>query len=230
MYGGIRCSDIETVEQMEQWLDGGGHINSPFVSIFSETPLILQAIEGNTDVVKYLVKKGANINIGDEYNITPFHNICKYGHEDLFDYFVEKLGVNFDDTRSINFACSNNQVNIVKKLLNLGVKIDGSVGHGYQAIHHACYGGGNPDNSVEIVDHLILHGADLNVQNEQGETPLHLAVSAGNLKIIEKLLSMSADTTLVNLERKTALESLYYNNPHHKEITELFNKYITTEQ
>ena len=55
VYGGIRCSDIETIDQMAKWLNGGGDINSREVSIFWETPLILQAIKGNTDVVKYLI-------------------------------------------------------------------------------------------------------------------------------------------------------------------------------
>lgn len=228
VYGGIRCSDIETIDQMAKWLNGGGDINSREVSIFWETPLILQAIKGNTDVVKYLINKGANFNIADDYNATPFERICQYGHEDLFDYFVETLHVNIDGTTHspIGRACNCGQINIVKKLLNLGAKIDGQ---DYHAIHSACYGGGNSNNPVELVNHLILHGADLNVQTKKGKTPLHLAVAAENLNIIEKLLVMNVDTTIVNNEGQTAFENIYSKSLNRNKIEELFKKYSTHE-
>jgi ankyrin repeat protein len=43
--------------------------------------------------------------------------------------------------------------------------------------------------TVEIVDLLLKHFAEVNAQDEEGITPLHLACISGNLPMVKKLIS-----------------------------------------
>ena len=52
------------------------------------TPLH-EAEIGNLDVVKYLVEKGADVNIPDENGWTPLHIAAKEGKLDVVKYLVE---------------------------------------------------------------------------------------------------------------------------------------------
>lgn len=57
------------------------------------------------------------------------------------------------------------------------------------------------------VKDLIKSGADVNYQNNCGETPLFFATSDGDLKIVKELLEAGADVTIRNKYGDTALKS-----------------------
>ncbi|KAL9024741.1 MAG: hypothetical protein Q9180_007823, partial [Flavoplaca navasiana] len=46
---------------------------------------------------------------------------------------------------------------------------------------------------VEAIQYLLIHGADIHVQDSVYETPLHSAASAANIACVELLLSSGAD-------------------------------------
>eukprot|EP01120_Amphizonella_sp_Union-15-10_P003364 TRINITY_DN13787_c0_g1_i1.p1 TRINITY_DN13787_c0_g1~~TRINITY_DN13787_c0_g1_i1.p1 ORF type:complete len:611 (-),score=110.35 TRINITY_DN13787_c0_g1_i1:99-1931(-) len=57
-----------------------------------------------------------------------------------------------------------------------------------------------------LVAHLVAETPkDLNVQNQNGLTPLHVACKSGNSTIVEELLRNGANVTIRDLEGKTAL-------------------------
>ena len=76
----------------------------------------------------------------------------------------------------------------------------------------------------EVVKHLIENGANVNVQNNQGYTPLYLAVVLEHFKSAQLLFNAGADvnikdnegksvqTTAIGSGHKTALEFLEKNN------------------
>lgn len=49
------------------------------------------------------------------------------------------------------------------------------------------------NNKVEIVQYLLANGADVNIENRYGETPILAASSTGNLKLIRLLMGEGAD-------------------------------------
>ncbi|GFO68779.1 hypothetical protein GMLC_23580 [Geomonas limicola] len=57
-----------------------------------------------------------------------------------------------------------------------------------------------------IVGKLIENGAFVNCQNEQGDTPLHIAVQKKNSHYIRLLITNGADVELPNSEGKTPLD------------------------
>jgi ankyrin repeat protein len=53
---------------------------------------------------------------------------------------------------------------------------------------------------------LLAHGADINVQDEDGWTPLYLASTRGTLEAVRLLLKHGADVEVKNNNGKTALQ------------------------
>lgn len=53
-------------------------------------------------------------------------------------------------------------------------------------------------STSEEVSLLYAQGADLNVQDVLGLTPLHLAVIQGNLPVVERLLTLGANSQLLD--------------------------------
>ncbi len=53
---------------------------------------------------------------------------------------------------------------------------------------------------------LRAHDADINAQNAQGNTPLHLALQYGHVDIVQTLLNAHADYTVRNTRNQTPLD------------------------
>lgn len=63
-------------------------------------------------------------------------------------------------------------------------------------------------NQEKICEHLLYHGADLKLTDDQGDTPLHIALChEADLKIIQLLLINGASLTMQNKEGKSAFHN-----------------------
>ena len=67
------------------------------------------------------------------------------------------------------------------------------------------------NNEPEIIDLLVKSGANVNAQDAEGFTPLHMATIHGNLKIVKKLVDLEADVNIVTTDGKTAAELAHLN-------------------
>ncbi len=72
---------------------------------------------------------------------------------------------------------------------------------------HAAAAGSDPEAAREIVRLLIAHGADVNIPQDGGWTPLHQAASAGNLPLVELLLDAGADLHARAADGSTPLDT-----------------------
>jgi ankyrin repeat protein len=70
---------------------------------------------------------------------------------------------------------------------------------------------------------LLYKGANINVQDESGNTPLHYAAANGKKDMVALLLENQADPTTVNTKEQKAID--YANIKGFNEITELLLKY-----
>jgi ankyrin repeat protein len=57
--------------------------------------------------------------------------------------------------------------------------------------------------SIDVVEQLLARGADINLPNRYGSTPLHSACSSHNLPLIKLLLSHNADIRAIDVRRQT---------------------------
>ena len=102
-------------------------------------------------------------------------------------------------------SCSEENLDIVQLLLNVGVDVNGSDGI-IAPLHYASWCG-----NIEIIELLIEAGADVNRASTDddgiiaGSTPLHDAASQSQLTCLTSLLEAGADPNIANREGQTPL-------------------------
>lgn len=64
---------------------------------------------------------------------------------------------------------------------------------------------------VSLVQSMLIHDADVQAQNSEGETSLHLAVMCGRLRTAELLLQYGADVSVRDKYGCTPLMSVVFN-------------------
>jgi len=67
-------------------------------------------------------------------------------------------------------------------------------------------------NDVEAVKAFIKKGANVNVANEKGDTPLHWAITTGRSDLIELLIEKGANLNARNMKGLTPLHGAVYMN------------------
>ena len=74
---------------------------------------------------------------------------------------------------------------------------------------------------------LIAKGADVNIKDNNGRTPLHVACLLGHKDAVELLIAKSADISVKDNKEQTALSLA--KEQGHEEIVELLRKHGAKE-
>lgn len=107
----------------------------------------------------------------------------------------------------------------VTALLDGGTDVNGRNKSGSYALNNAAV-----ENEVEVIRILLLRGADPNVQNSQGDTPLICATkyAGGKAATVKLLMEAGTDLTIQDNKGKTALD--YANDKQQQEAIALLEK------
>ncbi|OBA15172.1 uncharacterized protein OGAPODRAFT_49734, partial [Ogataea polymorpha] len=106
----------------------------------------------------------------------------------------DEIKLTFQHDTVIHTACSNNAHRSLELLLEyFSVCIDQRGHHGYTASHVCCLA-----NFPLCLSVLLENGAYPNIQDDDGNSPLHLALQYGALECIDLLVAYKADGQLVN--------------------------------
>ncbi|KAI4459833.1 g9a isoform b [Holotrichia oblita] len=142
------------------------------------TPLMVAVLSFKNDIVKYLIKAGANISFKGTDGMTALHLAAEWGNLESCELLVEAATnkqeyINCADDggwTALVWACEHNHLNIVKYLLRKGA--DPSLRDLKQniALHWAAFSG-----CQENVELLLNYGTDVNVVNAQGDTPFDIS-------------------------------------------------------
>ncbi|MEE6450771.1 ankyrin repeat domain-containing protein [Gottfriedia acidiceleris] len=107
----------------------------------------------------------------------------------------------------LGIAAHYGQYEVVKTLIKNGAQIN-ALSHSKlsfipqnTALHAAIAGA----KSIELIEFLITNGADPNISDSEGNTPLHIAAFEGNTSIAEHLLKNGAQIK-TNNSGKTPIE------------------------
>ena len=71
---------------------------------------------------------------------------------------------------------------------------------GWAVLNSACHSG-----SMELVQWLVEHGANVNAKNIKGETVLHSAAYSGNMELVQWLIERGANVKAKDKERNTVV-------------------------
>jgi ankyrin repeat protein len=93
----------------------------------------------------------------------------------------------------IHECCRTGNLVEFRRLLVLNIDVNQPDDSGYMPVHIAS--DARSVNHTEIVRLLIEHGADINVKNRVGHTPLYYAVKYKNINLIRELIEHGANVT-----------------------------------
>jgi ankyrin repeat protein len=161
-----------------------------------ETPLHLAAAFGHVEAVRSLIKDEANlINAKDVNGYTPLWRAVLAGHYEV----ARALNPNQQDecgNTLLHGAAMCNGENIVDFLIKVGADINIKNTEGHTPLECALLAN----------HHQIVSKLNLNQQDEDGNTPLHLAVRAGKGGRVDCLMKARADINIKNKEGQTPLD------------------------
>lgn len=139
------------------------------------TALFIASDKGFVDIVDFLLEKGANVN----------------------------KGIGRHKITSLMIACKNGNIDIIDRLLPYS-HVNQTDADGESAIFHTLKHI-NRNNVRAIIDRLLAYGADINLQNKIGYTPIMKRMSNNRLEICKLLLNYGANLMLKSKSEETVL-------------------------
>ena len=142
----------------------------------------------------------------------------------MVEFFCDKMDMKKNNKAFyplIFYATPKNSIEIIKLLLAKGVDINERLYTTDEtALHHAIY-----YSKKELIEFLILNGADINALNKDFETPLMCTIALDKPDIAELLLKNGADPDIKNKDGYTALEIAEQQEKPDQSLIELLKKY-----
>lgn len=168
------------------------------------TPLNLAALNGNAEIARLLIERGADIHSGDADNSQPIHCAAISGNVPIIEMLL-RAGANINEqdnngATALTFAAGRGRAEMVRFLLEKGCDPGLRNNRGVTALFFA----GTP----EIAALMLGKGANVNEQTNDGNTPLHNAVSRGRVSLTTFLLEHGADPNARNNDGMTPIFSL----------------------
>ena len=187
----ITAAEAGDVAVVEQLLKQNANINRQDVR--GRTAVMAATHGHHADVVRALIQAGADINIRDNRLDNPF---LYAGAEGLLDILKLTIAAGADTKLTNRFggtalipACERGHVEVVKELLT---RTDVDVNHvnnlGWTALLEAIILSAGGPRHQQIVPLLLDHGADVNIADNDGVTPLQHARRRGFREIEQMLL------------------------------------------
>ncbi|XP_031640648.1 serine/threonine-protein phosphatase 6 regulatory ankyrin repeat subunit A-like [Contarinia nasturtii] len=214
--------------------------NSRF-NLYDCTPLHAAASHKCSSTVKILIFNGADVNIKNNFGLTPREFAKQRGHYfflDKFDDIVKerdeifvaakqgltdkiktfiKKGINInvqnnDGDTPLIIASRHGHTEFVKVLLKDKAKVNLVNRDNWSALHCAALG-----KHEEIVLMLLDHHADAHIRNDWGETPLNIFAYQGLDKAVIRLLHLGYDVNVKTI--RNSRFNLYDCTPLHAAAT-----------
>jgi uncharacterized protein len=112
---------------MEELLDDGADVNAPagFESHQTQPPLTLAAGNGDSEAVRLLLRRGADVNVRGNNNLTPLIAAVWGGHTDVVRVLIAGgADVNADSSfgDALSIAKDKNYVELIDILNNAAAK------------------------------------------------------------------------------------------------------------
>ena len=181
---------------------------------------LMKAVEvGNVEVVKCLIKHGAQVDLKDNFRGKSALEVgCEKGNVEVVKVLVllEVEGVQGLSSGDMQHSVSHlhsafesavtfNHTKLVKWFLESGKVTDIPDGALFTAIIH---------QSSEMAQLLLNHGGQLNLQNGREKSALILAASHGDVEVVKKLLERGIDVNMKGEGGSTALLSVLLAEDH----------------
>ena len=157
--GIIIATGRNDIAMVKLFLEHGADINIASDKI-DNTPIMIASVKGYLDIVQLLIEKSnPDMTILNGYGGTALIPACERGHVDVVKFLLERTNVN---------------VNHINK-------------PGWTALLEAIVLSNGGKSQQEIVRLLLAHGADKNIADKNGITPLEHAKKKGFKELVDIL-------------------------------------------
>jgi ankyrin len=188
------------------------------------TPLHWASYNGRVAITRVLLDSGAATNPKDIQGGTPLHSVAEgiylYSKDDgirvaqlLLEHGADVNALDENNITPLHSACYFGRVEIARVLLDGGATTNTKY-QGRTPMHAAAESGDY--NDVLVAQLLLEHGADVDVLDDDNQTPLHLASFFGRVEMVLVLLSAGANASTENTLGLTPLH-LVSQGPYHSE-------------
>jgi ankyrin repeat protein len=172
---------------------------------YQRTPLHSASRYGAFEAARFLLDRGADMNVKDESRNTPLHLASIFRHDEIVDLLIQHKAdvnaLNVQGQTPLHLASLYGNPESIKLLLAAGARIDTRDADGNTPLHIALLYR-HPEN----LDEILKVNPDIDALNTEGYTPLHLAVRRSyNAKAVELLLQQGADVNIPDPAGRNAL-------------------------
>ena len=157
--------------------------------------------------------------------MTPLMICAERGHVGCLVLLLE-AGAGLDVVSPVGMTAllhaAGGSLGCLSELITRGASLVIKDNEGYTALHRAA--GSEEDSEAELVHLLLKHGASVEVYNNGGGSPLHMALAAGNKPAVVALLEAGASLAAVDCDGDTALHYAASQNDPQAELVHLLLK------
>lgn len=155
-------------------------------------PLYLAVQRGDIDQLERHIHWGSDIQALDPDGLRPLHVAAAKGNVVMVRLLL-KHGVAVDakdatGRTALEIAILAGRTQVADVLLAAGAALDAD------ALLLTAARQGNPDR--DVVGYLVKHGANTEVRDDNGDTPLLLAIRGGHLRLARHLVDRGADVNV----------------------------------
>ena len=205
-------------DDLDVYINSGIDINS--FNQNGENGLRVAVTSGNMVSLKYLIEKGANLNNASDDGIPPLSQAVAIQNFDAVDLILAQDNTDmyfvWGDvwTGSPVYMCvSHADTYTLEQMIKKGLDINHDYSE-YGATPIMLYAVAQRkhlklDDYKQLISFLILNKADINKSDNNGVTPLMLALKHSDIEGFNALIVGGADTKLKDNSGKTAMD--YYN-------------------
>jgi ankyrin repeat protein len=159
-----------------------------------DTPIHYLFVHHHYELIPDLIKLGANVEEPDSVGKAVLHKVCELDFEVIID---TKKKTWKPAQVGIKHQLGHDEVRLIEVLIGTKPDLDAPDRRGHLPILQA--------SKTGLVHQLAVAGANLNVQDKDGMTPLHFACAKGSLDRVKILCSLSADVTAQDKRGRTPL-------------------------
>ncbi|WP_422857188.1 ankyrin repeat domain-containing protein [Brachyspira hyodysenteriae] len=205
-YGSNALFFTRKAETVNYLLKNGADINKKNKS--GRTPLIQHSLAyENQDHVKFLLEKGAYINAQDNEGVTTLMFAVQTDKTKIIDICLsEKADINIKDNEGktalfhtiSSFGILENVKSMTDNMFGDYARTDYVKNYMNQKKME------ETDTAIRLIKLLVSNGADINAQDNKGNTLLMYAIALRNEPLINEILKLNPDVNIKNKEGKTA--------------------------
>ncbi|NEU64753.1 ankyrin repeat domain-containing protein [Paenibacillus sp. ALJ109b] len=186
----LKAAEGRDTESIEKWIQEGANINAQDQS--GRTPVMIATYNNDLASATMLIGAGADVNVQDDMKNNPFLYAGAEGYLDILKLTIEAgadpaITNRYGGTALIP-ASEHGYVDVVRELLTeTSVNVDHINQLGWTALLEAIILNDGNKRQQQTIHLLIDHGADVNLSDRDGVSPLIHTKNKG-FKEIEEIL------------------------------------------